>query len=244
VIFSKFLRYFPITLETTQVIYGYKVPSEYMMIFNHFWADFFKFLGGIFWFLRRMLQFFLHHDLCHVKLVKDRVSWKIQDTLLARLSPPGVPYFGKSHGLGLYPTLYKGQPWGASKVKGPCWGPGANPLFGERSLTLDPYSTPKAFSLPHHTMCFKCYSTTLSFFFSLSSEVLLGTHWELDEHVGNKLRTWQTCWEHIGNTLKTWWTHWEHIENLMNMLGTKTIQIEMVSNWDETQFTTKIGGKN
>jgi hypothetical protein len=49
---------------------------------------------------------------------------------------------------------------GAFESTGPMLRARANPFFGESSPTLDPYSTPKSFSLPHRTMCFKRYSTT------------------------------------------------------------------------------------
>jgi hypothetical protein len=54
-------------------------------------------------------------------------------------------------------------------------GPGKPLIWGKFPHLRSLLYTPKAFSLPHHTMCFKRYSTTLSFF-CLSSEVLLGTH--------------------------------------------------------------------
>jgi hypothetical protein len=98
---------------------------------------------------------------------------------------------------------------GGFESTGPMLRAQENPLFGESSPTLDPYSTPRRL---FHCPTVPCIliPILLSWVF-FPSQVrcywehienltnMLGTHWELDKHVGNTLGTWQTCWEHVGN---------------------------------------------
>lgn len=81
-----------------------------------------SFLGWIFWFLggnslifeKGCYNFFAPWSTPR-KARKGPSFMKNSGHALSSHPPLGVPCFGKSRGLGLYPTLYKGQQWGLRK---------------------------------------------------------------------------------------------------------------------------------